>query len=125
MISASQNVSDLLHRTADALAAQGSVPVSPGRIEQDGRSLCAGAALVYQAAESTLARSDLDLLAREMIAGGKESIVAAGMRFNLDPHLVGEAIRKNDSCNDEERSENMIRFLKDLASRTGEPALLD
>jgi hypothetical protein len=101
----------LLSRTANAILAREQLPRSPGVTVEDEVSLCAGAALVSEAARRTLPSCELALLNREMVAHGRERILRRAEEFGIHPAFVELVVIKNDLCTDWERRARMALFL--------------
>jgi len=108
---------NLLQRTAIVISSEDMLPKSPGTLVNDQPVLCAGAALVHEAARDWVTGQELNKLAQDMIVLGKEYIVKKAKEFGLDPLFVTGIILKNDSYDDSERQEQMLEFLSNTASR--------
>src|ERR1700682_1463232 len=77
-----------LQQAAKVVALEEQIPRSPGVMLKDRPLLCAGAALVYEAARGIATPKELSQLAREMIALGSDHILKKAEEFGLDPALV-------------------------------------
>jgi hypothetical protein len=110
-MSCEREQTQLLRQTADAIAAQPVVPRSPGVVREGKPQLCTGAAIVYEAAKRVSPPRDLDRLAADMIAFGKDEILRRAGELNLDRCFVESAVLRNDSYGDRERRERMLEWL--------------
>jgi hypothetical protein len=104
-------MSELMHRTGCAVLSKEQLPRSPGLIVEDAPLLCAGAALVYEAARRAVPAGELALIAREMIMCGRKEILRRAEEFSLDAAFVELVVVKNDSYSDWERRDRMSWFL--------------
>jgi hypothetical protein len=105
------NTIGLFGRAADALAAQSTVPLSPGRMIGERVQLCAAAMVVYQAAAST-AREKLEAFAEDMVRSGREFILQSAYDYGLDTDLVIRVMKLNDSFAESERSARVTDVLR-------------
>ena len=115
MSTLSPHMKDLLQRTANALAAEQAVPLSPGDMDGARPRLCAAAAIVYQAAAMAEPEADLAELAHDMVSGGNTQILGKAKELHLDPLFVADVLARNDSCRDDQRRGKMVEYLSDLA----------
>jgi hypothetical protein len=106
-----ESLRKLMHQTAEAIRSKDMVPCSPGAIVNDQPLLCAGAALVYEAARNRISTQELARLARDMIALGRVHILRMAQAFDLDADLVKSVVLKNDAYGDSDRRERMFEFL--------------
>jgi hypothetical protein len=106
------NLQELLRRTAETIAAQPALPLSPGTMDGDRPQLCAAAALVHQAAALASPKSDLVQLAESMVAKGREYILGIAADVGLNTSFVDEIMKKNDSCSPSERRDKMIGYFE-------------
>jgi hypothetical protein len=115
---------DCLQRAANALASVDEVPRSPGRMLGDRLLLCAGAALVVEAARGIITQDEAAELAREIIIRGTRHIIRKAKEFSLDPVLVRGSVLRNDACPDSERRQRMIEFFTEIGVRSRSPIQL-
>ena len=108
---------DLLRRTAEAVARQKELPLSPGLLADGEPMLCAGAAVVYQAAARDYSSEALYQLALEMIGAGKEAILRNAAKLGLDTVLVELVVLSNDAYASNIRKPRMIEYLIEAAHR--------
>lgn len=118
MYNRSGMTAELFCGTANALSLEELVPRSPGIMIGNRARLCAGAAVVYQAAALKNAGRDLTRLAEKMVTLGKGYILRKATELQLDPAIVERVVLKNDSCRDDERRDRMVQFLQELAVDT-------
>jgi|KBSSwiStaDraftv2_1062776.scaffolds.fasta_scaffold362027_2 hypothetical protein len=111
-----QDTGELLLETAATIGAQPEVPRSPGSMVDSQPRLCAGAAIVYQAARKVLDAGALRRAAEDMFAAGADGILRKASELGLDTHLVRLLVVNNDACPDDDRRERMVTFIRQLAA---------
>jgi hypothetical protein len=111
-----KRTSEILRATAKAIAAHRDLPRSPGIMVGSEPMLCAGAAVVYQAAIMAFGPKELYRLASDMINAGTGCILRKAAELGLDAKLVEFIVLNNDACADVDRHQRMAGLLNKLAS---------
>lgn len=104
----------IFKRTEEALREQRNVPLSPGQVCENGKIMCAGAMLVYEALKVLRSSEEANEFERRVVQEDDSFIENTGEQIGLDRDMVVMTKRMNDRLEDDNRLNGTIEHLQGL-----------
>ena len=109
-----EQLDTIFERTERALKDQRNIPLSPGRVCENGMVMCAGAMLVYEALAVIRSSAEAREFARRVVEEDDSFIEDTGEQIGLDREMVMMTKRANDTLENEERLQGTLEHLRSL-----------